>query len=68
MGWPGRGALTGRVHSILPAANAADFTGSVRIDLPERAERLSIGLFGMARVTVGERTGALTVPVVAGNP
>jgi RND family efflux transporter MFP subunit len=61
----GRGVLTGRVHSILPGANAADFTGSVRIDLPERAERLSIGLFGMARVTVGERIDALTVPDAA---
>ena len=60
-----RGALAGRVHSILPGANAADFTGSVRIDLPERAERLSIGLFGMARITVGEPIDALTVPDAA---
>jgi multidrug efflux pump subunit AcrA (membrane-fusion protein) len=54
--------LAGKVHSILPGANATDFTGSVRIDLPRLAERLSIGLFGTARVTVGSRASALVVP------
>jgi RND family efflux transporter MFP subunit len=57
--------LAGSVHSILPGANATDFTGSVRIDLPRLAERLNIGLFGTARVTVGSRAGALVVPDAA---
>jgi multidrug efflux pump subunit AcrA (membrane-fusion protein) len=57
--------LAGSVHSILPGANSTDFTGSVRIDLPRLAERLSIGLFGIARVTVGSRLGVLVVPDAA---
>jgi RND family efflux transporter MFP subunit len=61
----GRGPLAGRVHSILPGANPADFTGSVRIDLPRPAEHLALGLFGTARVTVGARSGALVVPDAA---
>ena len=57
--------LAGSVHSILPGANPADFTGSVRIDLPAPAERLALGLFGNARITVGSRPGALVVPDAA---
>jgi multidrug efflux pump subunit AcrA (membrane-fusion protein) len=58
-------AIPGTVHSILPGANAADFTGSVRVDLPAAAARLALGLFGMARIVVGERPGALVVPDAA---
>jgi len=58
-------AIAGTVHSILPGANAAYFTGPVRVDLPAAAARLALGLFGMARVVVGERPGALVVPDAA---
>ncbi len=57
--------IPGRVHSILPGANAADFSGSVRIDLPGSAERLTLNLFGTARITVGERRAASIVPAAA---
>lgn len=57
--------LAGPVHSILPGANSADFTGSVRVDLPPSAERLAIGLFGNARITVGMRPDALVAPDAA---
>jgi multidrug efflux pump subunit AcrA (membrane-fusion protein) len=46
---------------VLPAANAADFTGSVRVDLPEAPRPLPLGLFGTARVLVGEHE-AIVVP------
>ena len=58
-------AIPGRVHSVLPGANAADFSGSVRIDLPGSAARLTLNLFGTARMTVGERPAALIVPDAA---
>ncbi len=58
-------AIPGRVHSILPGANAADFSGSVRIDLPGSAERLTLNLFGTARITVGSRPAALVAPDAA---
>ncbi|MEP6801313.1 MAG: efflux RND transporter periplasmic adaptor subunit [Acidobacteriota bacterium] len=54
-------AIPGRVHSVLPGANAVDFSGSVRIDLPGSAARLTLNLFGTARLTVGERPEALVV-------
>lgn len=57
--------ISGTVHSILPGANPADFTGPVRIDLPPAAARLALGLFGMARIVVGEKAGALVVPDAA---
>ena len=54
----------GVVHDTLPAANAADFTAPVRVDL-----RLSgvppIGLFGTARIVVAEHRDAATVPEAA---
>ncbi len=58
-------AISGRVHSILPGANASDFSGSVRIDLPGSSERLTLNLFGTARITVGVRPAALIVPDAA---
>jgi RND family efflux transporter MFP subunit len=57
--------ISGTVHSILAGANPADFTGSVRIDLPPAAGRLALGLFGMARIVAGEKPGALAVPDAA---
>ena len=53
------------MHSILPGANAADFTGATRIDLPEAASSLALGLFGMARIVVGQKADALVVPDAA---
>lgn len=57
--------LAGFVHSMLPGANTSDFTGSVRIDLPAPAERLALGLFGNARITVGSRPDSLVAPDAA---
>lgn len=58
-------AVAGRVHGILPGANPADFSGSVRVDLPAAAERLATGLFGTARITVGTRPGVFVAPASA---
>ncbi|HEY6049615.1 MAG TPA: HlyD family efflux transporter periplasmic adaptor subunit, partial [Thermoanaerobaculia bacterium] len=60
----GRTENAGAVHGILPSANPADFTGGVRIDFPGAA-RLPLGLFGSARIVVGERRDALVVPDAA---
>jgi multidrug efflux pump subunit AcrA (membrane-fusion protein) len=57
--------LSGTVHSTLPGANPADFTGVVRIDLPRATGQVAIGLFGNARVTVASRPAALVVPDAA---
>ena len=60
----GRAENPGTVHGILPSANAADFTGAVRIDFAGAA-RLPLGLFGTAKIVVGERRDALAVPDAA---
>lgn len=61
----GRSAIAGVVHGILPSANPADFTGPVRINFPGSASRLALGLFGTARLAVGERRDAVVVPEAA---
>src|ERR1700693_4463407 len=61
----GRPPVAGAVHAVLPGANPADFTGQVRVDLSGAAGRGPIGLFGTARILVGERTGAAVVPDAA---
>jgi membrane fusion protein, multidrug efflux system len=61
----GRAPVTGTVHSVLPGANAADFTGQVRVDLPAAAATGPIGLFGTAHILVGERSGVAVVPDAA---
>ncbi len=62
----GRSAPTqGVVHAILPGANAADFTGPVRIDLPRGSGTLPLGLFGTAHVIVGEHRNVPVVPDAA---
>jgi multidrug efflux pump subunit AcrA (membrane-fusion protein) len=61
----GRAPLAAAVHAVLPGANAADFTGQVRVDLPNAAGTQPIGLFGTARILVGERTGVAVVPDAA---
>lgn len=57
--------IPGAVYATLPAANAADFTAPVRIDLRGISGRLPAGLFGTARITVGRRSGVLAVPDTA---
>ncbi len=58
-------AISGTVHSALPAANPADSTASVRVDLPEPARRLPLGIVGTARVLVGEHPDTTVVPDAA---
>lgn len=57
--------LSGTVRAILPAANAADFTAPVRIDLNREPRRLPLGVFGTARIAVGRRENARVVPDAA---
>jgi len=62
---PGLPPIPALVHATLPSANAADFTGSVRLDLPASSQRLPLGIFGTARVTVDEHRDATVVPDAA---
>ena len=55
----------GTVHSVMPSANPVDFTAPVRIDLRGGQDHVEIGLFGTARIRVGERPGAIVVPSAA---
>jgi multidrug efflux pump subunit AcrA (membrane-fusion protein) len=55
----------GTVHSVMPAANPVDFTAPVRVDLRGGPGNVEIGLFGSARIRVGERAGAVVVPSAA---
>src|SRR5262249_4666474 len=57
--------LAGSVHAVLPGANPADYTGVVRIDLPPGSRRLAVGIFGKARIFVGEHANAAVVPDAA---
>lgn len=57
--------VPGIVHAILPGANAADFTFQVRVDLKGMQGLPTVGLFGTARITVGERRNAAVVPDAA---
>ncbi len=59
------GRLAGVVHDILPGANAADFTASVRVDLRGLSGVPPLGLFGTARITVAEHPNATIVPEAA---
>jgi multidrug efflux pump subunit AcrA (membrane-fusion protein) len=59
-----RAPIAASVHAVLPGANPADFTGQVRADLGS-AGSLPIGLFGTARILVGERAAVLVVPDAA---
>jgi membrane fusion protein, multidrug efflux system len=56
---------TARVHDTLPTANAADFTAAVRLDPLGLSEVPPVGLFGTARIIVGEHRDALAVPEAA---
>lgn len=57
--------LDGTVHAVLPGANAADFTGSVRIELGRPVPRLAVGIFGTAAILVDEHREAVAVPEAA---
>jgi len=57
--------LEGRVHDILPGANAADFTAPVRVDLQGLGSVPPLGLFGTARITVAEHRGVIIIPEAA---
>lgn len=57
-----REPLAGTVHAVLPGANAADFTAPVRIDFERGGAGLPVGLFGTARIVVGEHRDATQVP------
>jgi RND family efflux transporter MFP subunit len=56
---------SGAVHAVLPGANPADYTGSVRIDLPPSSRRLAVGIFGAARILISEHPDATVVPDTA---
>ncbi len=55
-------AVAGRVHDVQPSANAGDFTAPVRINLGGLAGVPPLGLFGTARIVVGEHHNASVVP------
>ncbi len=57
--------VPGRVHDALPAANPADLTVPVRIDFGSKDLRLPVGLFGTARIQVGQHRNATVVPPAA---
>lgn len=62
---PGRAvAAAGTVHGLLPADTSA-MSVPVRIDLLPSAGAMPIGLFGMAHITVDQRTGVTIVPASA---
>jgi multidrug efflux pump subunit AcrA (membrane-fusion protein) len=56
------GTVAGSVHDVLPGANAADFTVPVRVDLRGLGKAPPLGLYGRAKITVGQRRGVLLVP------
>ena len=56
--------LAGTVHGILPAASAENLSAPVRIDLVAGGA-VGTGLFGTARITVGERRQVPVVPAAA---
>jgi multidrug efflux pump subunit AcrA (membrane-fusion protein) len=58
-------SLAGLVHGTLAAAVASDLTVPVRIDLVPLPPRLPVGLFGTARIIVGERRNVPVVPPAA---
>ena len=57
--------VSGAVHAVLPGANSADYTGSVRIDVPRSSRNLAIGIFGTARILISEHANATIVPNAA---
>jgi RND family efflux transporter MFP subunit len=54
--------IPGVVHDVLATANPTDLTLPVRIDPRPFPKNLSVGLFGIARITVGEHPDAQVLP------
>jgi RND family efflux transporter MFP subunit len=57
--------LRGVVRALLPAASSDNLTAPVRIDFAPGGAPAALGLFGTARITVGERRDVLVVPAAA---
>ncbi len=60
-----RASVPGRVHSLLPLANAAEYSAPVRIDFTSAARPTAPGLFGTASIVVAEVPDAQVVPAAA---
>jgi len=58
-------AAPGVVHGVLPAASAENLNAPVRIDFAPARRDLRVGLFGTARITVGQHRDVLVVPASA---
>jgi multidrug efflux pump subunit AcrA (membrane-fusion protein) len=57
--------LSGRVHGVLPAASTENLSAPVRIDFVAGGGAIGTGLFGTARIAVGERRQVPVVPEAA---
>ncbi|MFN2571835.1 MAG: efflux RND transporter periplasmic adaptor subunit [Gemmatimonadales bacterium] len=57
--------LRGTVHGVLPAASAENLNAPVRIDLLPISGPIGIGLFGTARISIGQRRDVPVVPEAA---
>lgn len=55
----------GTVHAVLPSASSDRLTAPVRIDLAAELRPVAVGLFGTARIVVGEARDVLVVPAAA---
>ncbi len=60
-----RASVPGRVHSILPLANATEYSAPIRIDFTSAARPTAPGLFGTASIVVAEVPDAQVVPAAA---
>jgi RND family efflux transporter MFP subunit len=58
-------AVPGLVHGVLPTASAENLNAPVRIDFSPARRDLRVGLFGTARITVGQHRDVLVVPASA---
>ncbi len=58
-------SIPGRVHSLLPLANATEYSAPVRIDFTSAARPTAPGLFGTASIVVAEVPDAQVVPAAA---
>jgi RND family efflux transporter MFP subunit len=59
------GPLAGIVHGVLPAASSENLSAPVRIDFTRASGEFGLGLFGTARITVGQRRDVPVVPETA---
>lgn len=61
----GAAPVPGVVKTALPADSAAGLTVPIRLSIAQARAPLLPGLFGIASITVSQRTAAITVPVAA---